>query len=238
MNAKPSCEKLSRLIVRDRNHPALIWWNLANEAFGDVVNDPEHLKPYIDEMMRTAHRLDPSRFITYTSARQAMVMFRPFATEYGLIYDAHTVENVPAVWRDALTLEHSHFQAPVPNEAFYNGESRNLDSLGDLPMLAAKFATAPAGSYEAEWRDWAARLEKNFAQYGLGKYFRTPSELCRLIGLEQGAGFSHEVEAVRLSEAASGLAINGWQSHPADWITLGSRPGAPRVAGLLDLGHG
>jgi hypothetical protein len=229
-------QKLSRLIVRDRNHAALIWWNLANEAFGDVVNDPEHLKPYIDEMMRTAHRLDPSRFITYTSARQSIVMFRPFATEYGLIYDAHTVENVPAVWRDALTIEHSHFQAPVVNEAFYNGESRNLDSLGDLPMLAAKFANAPDGSYEADWRSWAEKLEKNFAQYDLGKYFKTSSELCRLIGLEQGAGFSREVEAVRLSEAASGLAINGWQSHPADWITFGSGAGATKMGAFWTSG--
>jgi len=229
-------QKLSRLVVRDRNHPALIWWNLANEAFGDVVNDPEHLKPYIDEMMRTAHRLDPSRFMTYTSARQATVMFRPFATEYGLIYDAHTVENVPAVWRDALTIEHSHFQAPVPDQAFYNGESRNLDSLGDLPMLAAKFTNVPDGSYEADWRNWAAMLEKNFAQYDLGKYFKSSSELCRLIGLEQGAGFSREVEAVRLSDAASGLAINGWQSHPADWITFGSRPGSPGMKAFWTSG--
>ena len=228
--------KLSRLIVRDRNHAALVWWNLANEAFGDVVNDPEHLKPYIDEMMRTAHRLDPSRFITYTSARQSIVMFRPFAREYGLIYDAHTVENVPAVWRDALTIEHSHFQAPVANEAFYNGESRNLDSLGDLPMLAAKFAKAPDGSYEADWRHWAEMLEKNFEQYDLGKYFKTPSELCRLIGLEQGAGFSREVEAVRLSDAASGLAINGWQSHPADWLTFGSGPDAFKMPAFWTSG--
>ena len=230
-------QKLSRLIVRDRNHPALIWWNMANEAFGDVVNDPDHLKPYIDEMMRTAHRLDPSRFITYTSARQSIVMFRPFATEYGLIYDAHTVLNVPAVWRDALTIEHSQFQAPVANEAFYNGESRNLDSLGDLPMLAAKFAKVPDGSYEADWRHWAEMLEKNFAQYELGKYFKTPSELCRLIGLEQGEGFSHEVEAVRLSEAASGLAINGWHSHPAaDLISFGSAGGAFKMAAFWASG--
>lgn len=229
-------QKLSRLVVRDRNHPALIWWNLANEAFGDVVNDPEHLKPYIDEMMRTAHRLDPSRFITYTSAHQSIVMFRPFATDYGLIYDAHTVENVPAVWRDTLTVEHSHFQAPVPNEAFYNGESRNLDSLGDLPMLAAKFAKAPDGSYEADWRHWAEMLEKNFAQYNLGQYFKTPSELCRQIGLEQGEGFSREVESVRLSDAASGLAINGWQSHPADWLVFGSGPDAPKMPAFWTSG--
>ena len=229
-------QKLNRLVIRDRNHPALIWWNMANEAFGDVVNDPEHLKPYIDEMMRTAHRLDPSRFITYTSARQAIVMFRPFATQYGLIYDAHTVENIPAVWRDALTIEHSHFQAPVPHEAFYNGESRNLDSLGDLPMLAAKFAKAPDGSYEADWRHWAEMLEKNFAQYDLGKYFKTPSELCRLIGLEQGEGFSREEEAMRLSDAASGLAINGWQSHPADWITLGSGSEQVKISALWTSG--
>ncbi|MGD0007389.1 MAG: sugar-binding domain-containing protein [Terriglobia bacterium] len=213
-------EKLNRLVVRDRNHPCLIWWNLANEAFQDVVNDPEHLAPYIDQMVRTVHRLDPSRFVTYTSGRQSTVMFRPFEKSYGLIYDYHTVENVPAVWRDALTLEHSTFQAPLPNEAFYNGESRCLTSLGDLPALAGAFARAPDGSYEAVWRQWAEMLEKSFKQYNLGRYFKSPEELCRFIGIVQGTGFSREVEGARLSDAASGLAINGWQSHPELWAPI------------------
>ncbi len=210
-------EKLHRLVVRDRNHPALIWWNMANEAFGDKGDDPQHLKPYIDELMRETHRLDPSRFVTYTSAKQSTVMLRPFATEYGLIYDGHTVTNRPVVWRDVLTLEHASFHAPLPEEAFYNGESRNMDSLGDLPGLAVKFAHAPAGSYEADWRHWAEMLQRTFEQYDLGRYFKDPSELSRLIGRQQGSGFSREVESLRLSDAASGLAINGWQSHPAAW---------------------
>jgi hypothetical protein len=213
-------EKLERLVVRDRSHPSLIWWNLANEAFQDVVNDPEHLPPYIDQMMRAVHRLDPSRFVTYTSGRQSTVMFRPFEKSYGLIYDYHTVENIPAVWRDALTLEHSTFQAPLPNEAFYNGESRCLTSLGDLPALAREFAKAPDGSYEAVWRQWAEMLEKSFRQYNLSRYFKSPEELCRLIGIVQGTGFSREVEGARLSDAASGLAINGWQHHPELWAPI------------------
>jgi hypothetical protein len=213
-------EKLNRLVVRDRNHPSLIWWNLANEAFGDVVNDPTHLAPYIDQMMQTVHRFDPSRFVTYTSGRQSTVMFRPFENNYGLIYDAHTVDNVPAVWRDTLSLEHSTFAAPVSNQAFYNGESRCLTSLGDLPALAREFAHAPEGSYEAEWREWATLLEKGFQHYSLSRYFRSPEELCRLIGIVQGTGFSREVESIRLSDAASGLAINGWQSHPEHWASV------------------
>ena len=215
---KAFLEKLDRLVVRDRNHPALVWWNMANEAFGDKVDDPQHLKPYIDQMMRETHRLDPSRFVTYTSGKQSTVMFRPFAADYGLIYDGHTVLITPAVWRDALTLEHSSFRAPLPHEVFYNGESRNLDSLGDLPGLAEKFAKVPAGSYEADWRRWAEMLQETFKEYDLGRYFHTPGELCRLIGLEQGSGFSREVESIRLSDASSGLAINGWQSHPGAWV--------------------
>ena len=226
-------EKLGRLVTRDRNHPALVWWNMANEAFRDKVDDPQHLKPYIDQMMRETHRLDPSRFVTYTSGKQSTVMFRPFSTKYGLIYDGHTVLNTPAVWRDTLTLEHSSFRAPLPNEVFYNGESTNLDSLGDLPDLAAKFATSPAGSYEADWRHWAEMLQDIFARYGLGNYFKNPAELCRLIGLQQGSGFSREVESLRLSDAASGLAINGWQSHPGASVPDGQ---TFRVDGLWTSG--
>jgi hypothetical protein len=121
----------------------------------------------------------------------------------------------------------------LPHEAFYNGESTNLDSLGDLPDLAAKFAKAPAGSYEADWRDWARMLEETFTRYDLGRYFANPRELCRLIGLEQGSGFSREVEAIRLSDAASGLAVNGWQSHPGAVVPDGN---AKRVDGLWESG--
>jgi hypothetical protein len=229
-------EKLRRLVVRDRNHPALIWWNMANEAFGDKVDDPQHLKPYIDELMHETHRLDPSRFVTYTSAKQSTVMFRPFETVYGLIYDGHTVLNEPAVWRDVLTLEHSTFRAPLPGEVFYNGESRNLDSLGDLPGLAAKFAKAPAGSYEANWAHWAELLRDTFARYDLGRYFKNPSELCRLIGLQQGSGFSREVESLRLSDAASGLALNGWESHSGAYPSgdYKSKIDGQWTSGLLD----
>jgi hypothetical protein len=234
-------EKLDRLVGRDRNHPALIWWDLANEAFEDVVNDPQHLSPYIDQMMRTVHRLDPSRFVTYTSGRQSTVMFRPFEKNYGLIFDGHTVNNVPVVWRDALTIQYSTLEAPVADEAFYNGESRCLTSLGDLPALARQFANSPDGSYEAEWRQWEDMLEKGIKQYNLDRYFHSPEELCRLLGIGQGTGVSREIEAIRLSEAASGLAINGWQSHPELWATVTARDNQASkyqafwTSGLVDL---
>ena len=63
-------------------------------------------------------------------------------------------------------------------------------------------------------------LEKGFQQYNLSRSFRSPEELCKSIGIVQGTGFSREVEAIRLSDAARGLAINGWQSHPELWASV------------------
>lgn len=215
-------QKVSRLVKRDRDHPSLIWWNMANEA-GDISNDPEHLKPFINAMMRLTHRLDPSRFVTYTSARRATVMLLPYQNTYGLTFDYHTIDTLPGVWRDVLTIEHSHFKAPDPREAFYNGESRSFTALSNMPALARQFAHAPQGSYGAFWPQWNRMLTNSFQEYHLERYFKDPEELCRQIGIAQGENVAHELESIRLSDSASGIAFQGWDSHigkfPAFWLS-------------------
>ena len=53
-------EKLFRMIKRDRSHPSLVIYNMGNEMLMDP--DPQHKKDIAD-----AHRLDPSRYITFSS---------------------------------------------------------------------------------------------------------------------------------------------------------------------------
>ncbi|MBY0010846.1 beta-glucuronidase [Paenibacillus typhae] len=53
-------EVLTALIARDKNHPSVVMWSLANEA----ANFQEESVPYFRQLADTARRLDPHRPIT------------------------------------------------------------------------------------------------------------------------------------------------------------------------------
>ncbi|WP_081957294.1 beta-glucuronidase [Paenibacillus sp. FSL R7-0273] len=53
-------EVLTDLIARDKNHPSVVMWSLANEA----ANFQEESVPYFRQLAGTARRLDPHRPIT------------------------------------------------------------------------------------------------------------------------------------------------------------------------------
>lgn len=51
---------LEQLIHRDRNHPSVIMWSIANEARSDLGN----AGPYFSEVASYTKQLDPTRPIT------------------------------------------------------------------------------------------------------------------------------------------------------------------------------
>jgi len=205
--------KLENLVKRDRNHPSLIWWNCANEAVRDDTSDPSKLKPYIDRMMKLLHETDPSRLKTYTSAWRPTCMFRPYEKEYSLLMDMHTVLNLPAVWKDHLYYEHTHFKPPVKNMVFHNGESRCFTALSDLPLVLKEYGAVLPGSDGAQVKEWKELLEKNFKRFGLSEDFGNISGFCRETGMIQGFGFGRLGEAMRLNPDIDGFALNGWHCH-------------------------
>lgn len=54
---------IEELFTRDKNHPSVVMWSLANEPY---VSTPE-AKHFFEEMAATARRLDPTRPITYVA---------------------------------------------------------------------------------------------------------------------------------------------------------------------------
>jgi len=58
--------KLTRMIKRDRSHPSLIIYNLINEWGGPKSRDKWLTTKRMNDM-RQAHRIDPSRVMTFTS---------------------------------------------------------------------------------------------------------------------------------------------------------------------------
>jgi len=67
---------LKRLVVRDRNHPSVVLWSIANETFAahdidpnDGASDREEIASHLSEAMDSLRILDPTR-ITYSDGDQ------------------------------------------------------------------------------------------------------------------------------------------------------------------------
>ncbi len=61
-STQESMDQLASMILRDRNHPSIIIWSMANEEGGTQRNVIG--KRYMRKMVSQAHKLDPSRLVT------------------------------------------------------------------------------------------------------------------------------------------------------------------------------
>lgn len=100
--------KLTRMIKRDRSHPSLIIYNLINEWGGPKSRDKWLTTKRMNDM-RQAHRIDPSRVMTFTSgwagqehteedAKAHMLPFDTTLYRKGW-YDNHRAGG-PATWEE------------------------------------------------------------------------------------------------------------------------------------------
>ena len=70
-------QQIDELITRDKNHPSVVMWSVANEpmtprlnlAVPDAQNDPAVAKgkDFLDTLMRRARELDPTRLVTFAT---------------------------------------------------------------------------------------------------------------------------------------------------------------------------
>ncbi len=61
-STQESMDQLTSMILRDRNHPSIIIWSMANEEGGTQRNVIG--KRYMRKMVARSHQLDPSRLVT------------------------------------------------------------------------------------------------------------------------------------------------------------------------------
>ena len=160
---------------------------MANEAFGDKGDDPQHLKPYIDELMRETHRLDPSRF-------RHLHVGKAIHGDVPALCDRIRTDlrwphghNRPAVWRDVLTIEHSRFRRPCRRRPFTTVKAATWTRWATCRIWPPSLPTPPRVRTRRIGATGRRCSRENFAHYDLGQYFKDPSELCRLIGLSRAA---------------------------------------------------
>ena len=67
----PFLERVSRMVIRDRNHPSVIMWSLGNECKNPEILRTILVQPYVNQMGEThiLHAYDPTRPWHYEQAR-------------------------------------------------------------------------------------------------------------------------------------------------------------------------
>lgn len=218
-------EKLLRMVRRDRSHPSLVIYNLINEW--DSRNprpNPAEVARHQDDMA-AAHRLDPSRVITHTSAwarandaeEPGKLHFRPFDQRpyFNGWYDVHHAGG-PATWNDSLFRSPRNFHAMTDNRAeiVYWGEEGAISTPPRLGLIKAALDASPRLGWDgAMYLDWYRQFDAFIERKGLRSAFPDVDALTSAMGNVSLGHQGRRIENVRMSNIGDGYAINGWEAE-------------------------
>jgi hypothetical protein len=205
--------QLADMVVRDRNHPSLVGWGMANE---NILDDG-----VIDQMMQTTRQLDATRVICDISG-DGKRMLLPRETK-------------PRPWRDF------HFYPPAPIEdAVYKGlvlaggppnysfqiEDRveappmqeegpqilgefGYGGLPDIPGTVRKLnATGTPGVEGANWEESLKSLQYGFKKYGLDTVLGSVTEFCNMTEEVHATAQAEMIQALRVNPFNSGYEVS------------------------------
>lgn len=220
-------EKLLRMIKRDRNHPSLIIYNMANES----CRDP---KPQTKLDIATAHKLDETRIITYTSQ-----YFAPDMKQYGgkcpvtpapvkLYMLPYNHELLYQGWWD----EHHAGGPGSYYDEMYNGPDDyylNSNNKKEIVFYGEEGAIGTPGRFELiknsieqeELRGWDSQdylqlfntYDKFISEKGFRKAFPNVDNLTRAMGNVAYYYQGRAIENMRINNINDGYAINGWEEN-------------------------
>ena len=236
-------EKVRRMVLRDRNHPSLIWYTLANE-------DPSY-NPVREEALLMVNQLDNSRLVCNSSGWGKIENIFPYDSIVNNDYvDDHTVEEhkgfigdrIPT-WGEELKFYDEMLAATEKRDRTKESESRFRETdffshkkQNDSCLLywgEVRCFTGPPNWYKAAemqkddnykgydmniYKPMADKLtdfykEHDFANTG-SKNIQSPADL----SVQAGKGLMYingRLEQIIMSnDLNDGFAINGWTSGP------------------------
>lgn len=213
-------EKVMRMVKRDRSHPALVMFNLINEA-GSVSDD--QLKIHISDIL-DAHKLDPTRIFTRTSAwcrsdenEQARIHVRPNDTTvywHGW-YDFHHAGG-PAVWNQDFYKNPTDYYNYTGNkkDIVFFGEEGALSTPPRLEKIKTALDASPVNGWDgAMYLDWFNVFDSFLTRKNLRQAFPTVDSLTVAMGNISIEHQGRKIETIRLDNYTDGYAINGWESE-------------------------
>ncbi len=206
--------QLHDLIVRDRNHAAIVAWGMSNEN----ILDPQVLS----HMMQTTRGLDPTRVICDNSG-QGRHLLKPFQKAESPWRDLHDYPPAPI---EAGTYQSMNQFGRPPDYAFRREDGRDAlprmpeegpqiigefgyGGLPDFPASVKEFQATGKPSVEGSlWQGSLENLEAGFKKYHLEPVFGSVAEFCRHTDEVHADAQAEMVQALRTNPFNSGFAVS------------------------------
>ena len=198
-------EKFRRMVVRDRNHPSVIIWNIANES----ATYSNYRKDIFDDVLA----LDNSRMLVnqsgghFSGPSGYIPHLRPYSSIPQLTYiDNHTVGSGSRFAEDVFTSNQSKNDSCVT----YWGEVACYAGPPNYHLLANIKDTM--GYDHESWKPMEQKILDYFSQNDFSKnpYIKSPADF----SVQAGRGLMYIdgrlSQAAMISNSNDGFAINGW----------------------------
>lgn len=213
-------EKLSRMIRRDRSHPSLVIYNMHNER-GAKPQEEDRRE------MQMAHRLDPSRILTYNSCNgqnpenvpddHFKLHLMPRDTTFRNIgwWDNHHAGG-PGVYHDYIYKGKDDYLRFSGNksEIVYWGEEGAIGTPPRLQLIRDEIMRSgrTQGWEAADYLAWYDAYDNFLRQRGFSKAFPCVDSLTRQMGNVAYYYQGRVMENVHISNTVDAYAVNGWES--------------------------
>ncbi|HTN38023.1 MAG TPA: glycoside hydrolase family 2 TIM barrel-domain containing protein [Arachidicoccus sp.] len=212
-------EKFFRMIRRDRNHPALVIYNMHNERGAQP-------QPIDRAQMRAGHQLDETRIITYNSCNgnikinepdpKFKLHLLPYDTtfyDYGW-FDQHHAGG-PGVYHDNLYNNPTSYAKYTDhkNEIIYYGEEGAIGTPPRLQLIRDEIMKRgkDIGWESDTYLKWYDAYDHFLHNNGFLKAFPNVDSLTRKMGNVAYYYQGRVIENVRINNTIDGYAINGWE---------------------------
>jgi len=215
-------EKLLRMVKRDRNHPSLVIYSMINESNRDPLsNEVEDIK--------LAHKLDPSRIITFTSTyfgkntyngkcpltkapiKMHMLPLDTTVYNYGW-YDEHHAGG-PGVYKDEFYKNKDDFRLYVnnPKEIVFWGEEGAIGTPPRLQIIKDNYKNNKGWDGDTYLNMYDA-FNEFIHNNGFTDAFSNVDSLTRKMGNVALYYHGRTIENCRIGNITDGYAINGWEN--------------------------
>jgi hypothetical protein len=209
-------EKWRRMIVRDRNHPSLIIYNLQNEA--PRWND------FRKKLMETVHSLDECRLVTNSSGGDGggsgsnIHHIRPYEHLIRTdLTDDHTVAS-------KVLFDEKDFDIHIPAEnanLHYWGEVKCYSAPDNWYEIAGMYKRLQAGRPDgykgynySHYLDFAQKIKAFFDEHEIAKTgsgtVRTPGDIPKAASSGKMYSDGRNAQNIMSHNGADGYAINAW----------------------------